>query len=77
MTRRIRPATREDATAIRRLVTEALLAAGFAPPDPDRDRDLLDLSEYAAPGNGMSELKMSQWIFHSPSLFFDTFIHLP
>jgi len=28
-------------------------------------------------GMGMSELKMSHWIFQAPLIFFDTFIHLP
>ena len=28
-------------------------------------------------GMGMSELKMSQWIFHVPFDFFETLIHLP
>lgn len=28
-------------------------------------------------GMGMSELKISHWIFHVPPDFFDTFIHLP
>ncbi len=28
-------------------------------------------------GMGMSELKMSHWVFHTPFDFFDTSIHLP
>ena len=31
----------------------------------------------AAVGMGMSELKMSHWVFHVPFNFFETFIHLP
>ncbi len=42
----VREATPEDAEAVRSLVTRALLAAGFPPPDADLDGDLLDLSYY-------------------------------
>jgi N-acetylglutamate synthase-like GNAT family acetyltransferase len=49
----VRQATDDDGQAIRRLVTEALLLAGFDAPTPDRDDDLLDLSYYREPGRGM------------------------
>jgi hypothetical protein len=32
---------------------------------------------HTAGRHGMSELKMSHWIFHAPFNFFETFIHLP
>ena len=31
----------------------------------------------APPGMGMSELKMSHWVTHFPSTFFEASIHLP
>ena len=49
----VRQATAADALQIRRLVTEALLAAGFDAPSADRDDDLLEISYYREPGRGM------------------------
>jgi hypothetical protein len=46
----VREATSADAEAVRSLVTRALLAAGFPPPSPDLDSDLLDLSYYVGEG---------------------------
>ena len=46
----VREAGPGDAEAIRRLVTQALLAAGFPPPDASLDGDLLDLAYYQEPG---------------------------
>ena len=42
-------------------------------------RPQLRKSGYFPPpaGMGMSELKMSHWIFHVPPDFFEKFIHLP
>lgn len=43
----VREATRDDAEAVRSLVTRSLLSAGFPPPDAELDEDLIDLSYYA------------------------------
>lgn len=48
--RRARP---DDGPAVRRLITLALLAAGFDAPDMDRDADLVDLLYYDEPGRGL------------------------
>ena len=49
----VRQANDEDAQAIRRLVTESLLLAGFDAPSAERDGDLLEPSYYREPGRGM------------------------
>ena len=49
----VRQATDADGRSIRRLVTEALLLAGFDAPTMERDDDLLELSYYREPGRGM------------------------
>jgi len=49
----VRQARDSDALAIRRLVTEGLLLAGFDAPSVERDSDLLDLGYYREPGRGM------------------------
>lgn len=49
----VRQANDHDALAIRRLVTEALLLAGFDAPSDERDPDLIDLGYYREPGRGL------------------------
>lgn len=49
----VRSAEPQDAEAVRSLVTRALLAAGFPPPDAELDADLLDLSYYASSARGI------------------------
>ncbi|MPZ98465.1 MAG: hypothetical protein GEU80_03845 [Dehalococcoidia bacterium] len=46
----VREATEDDATGVRRVVTEALLAAGFPPPDEERDQDLVHFGFYRERG---------------------------
>lgn len=50
---RVRVATAGDATAIRLVVTEALLTGGFDAPDPVRDADLADAAYYAERGRAL------------------------
>ena len=50
---RIRQADGADGRAIRSLVTEAVLAAGFDAPTMEHDGDLVDLSHYREPGRGL------------------------
>lgn len=49
----VRQATDDDGTAIRRLVTESLLLAGFDAPSIEADADLVELSYYREPGRGI------------------------
>jgi hypothetical protein len=49
----VRPATAEDAPALRAIVTRTLLAAGFPAPSQDLDADLLDLTYYEASGRAI------------------------
>ena len=53
MTPVVRQATDSDGRSVRRLVTEALLLAGFDAPTADADGDLLELGYYREPGRGM------------------------
>jgi GNAT superfamily N-acetyltransferase len=49
----VRRAQEEDAPGVRRVIALALLAAGFPPPDAERDADLVDPAYYRAPGRGL------------------------
>ena len=49
----VRQADPRDAIAIRRLVTEAVLQAGFDAPSEERDADLLEPAYYREPGRGL------------------------
>ncbi len=51
--RDVRLADAGDAEAVRLIVTEALLAGGFDPPDAERDADLADPAYYHQSGRGI------------------------
>jgi len=55
----VREATEDDGVSVRRVVTEALLAAGFPPPDEERDPDLARFEFYR-------ELGRAAWVATTP-----------